>query len=240
MTYKIFFEDADYGPIPKFLRDIAPNNFMLYFVGGSGNFRTADITSEYNADINIIYHDVIPDNTETLRSYKATCKALRMKAHTYVLPVVSLEYNLLKAFVPEQAYSIDTLIKADYSIDPTLKNLEDYLKYTLDKYENCVAIGKYNDSIDKSVYYTKDCQLSCSKHIFQATLLSKAWRLLYSLPALSPHFLSQKNLIGDLTLSIKQYNNFAYTILRERGVESGIISKNLINLQSILYYHSEK
>lgn len=67
------------------------------FAGGSGHLFKF-VTENCGTYSITIYHDLVPDNPETAKSYKGLRRKLRKRERTIIVPVICTEYVILKSF----------------------------------------------------------------------------------------------------------------------------------------------
>ncbi len=219
----MIFEDADGTCISKLIKDAYANtDLTLKFAGGHGNF--FDIASAAPMDeCVIIMLDLIPDNPYTSKAYKMLTKRLRHRKGAYVLPTLSMDYMLLKAFTTVDT-SPESLMLKGYSFDSRVTSLEKLYKYLLDNSSECLSLGRFTQISEiTGRFYTDDCLCGYDSSRCNGcySRRSKGLDLLYSMPCFYDIDCNKPSCRFDvnryITEAIKEHNRLV-TVLYENGI----------------------
>lgn len=131
----------------------------IIFVGGSGKLR-----SELRDDT-IVYHDLVPDNANTSKSYKMTRRLANRRNNSVVIPVVCSEFVILSAFSDNVPDLSNIVLSGLYNSVPGITRSETYYKYLLGRERECLHDIQLDRNSDiESIFYKVDCP--CGKCSF--------------------------------------------------------------------------
>lgn len=186
------FEDHEEDIISKFFRQAYPNDIADRFVYAKGNSNIKGIVNKLLSDTNdtiVVYLDTVPGNKETVKIYRDLQKISRREQfRLVVLPVVCMEYYLIKALYDSQVMiehvGVDICLNKDLYFNSPLiatmedntfvKNFEKYCKLILIKnLKRCAChSGKMTEEC-YGAYYQNDCFCSYTDNACIEELLIK-------------------------------------------------------------------
>ena len=170
------FEDHEEDIISKFFRKAYPDSIANTFIYAKGNGKIkkiAEQTLNMTNDTVVVFFDTIPGNKETWKIYKTLRDmSIRVNYRMIVLPLVCMEYYLIKALKDSQVIidntGIDICINKDLYFNSPListaddkamvKNFEKYCKLILIKnLKSCACHSGKTTMKCYGAYYLNDC-----------------------------------------------------------------------------------
>lgn len=225
MIFEDSTESALHMAIEKIYGDVVDD---IIFVGGSGNLR------KELKDDTIVYHDLVPDNPNTSKSYKMTRRLAHRMNNSVVIPMVCSEYAILKAFSSKQVPELnDIVLSKAYEGISGVKTSESYYKYLLRLEKNCIHDVSYGTSDIESLFYKTDCP--CGKCDLRDSykLSDKFDDLVCTLPLFLPFksrnkidMVNTKNFIRQIEIEHNRLVNIYAQLYYKNGVW---VDKALIN-----------
>lgn len=231
----IVFEDKPDTVTAKFYeKAFEGTEVKVGFSGGGSNI--FNYVQRYcGSDGVIAYHDTVPDNPDTAKSYKVQRKLLRDKSNVLLVPIVCSEFILLQC--AGYPLTLDNIVtNTDY--EDGVKSAEQYCKYFIGtKVPICKATGKYAPNVEGiEKYYKVDCLCDDSHdECISDSVESKSMRAVRCLPVIPAieklrPFGSRD--VRDVINSLLQLHNSLVSIVASKnGWGESLVNKATISLK---------
>lgn len=151
--------------------------------GGNGNIKNIYSNKHKDYDYILIYIDVVPDNTDTMKKYRNLKSWSRNKENVLIILMICSEYNLLRAFTRYEDDVWRTLreVKSE-TLNIGIPELEMLYKYLLSHMGECLQTDIGVADINTGRYYIKDCDCCNTSYIHRYTLSEKVIEIIKTLP----------------------------------------------------------
>lgn len=242
----LLFEDGEDSLPSQLLKTYEKENsdVLIHFCG-SNTIVKKRLKDVYTiGDYYLVYFDLIPDNPMTRAYYNKLINSCINRGYTNlaVIPIVGIEYYILKAHSPE--LNVNPLLDIFKFSNDSISSLERYYKYMLNNYiKDCMHPNvPTNTCQSKGLFYFVNCLCPYAESgCIVQTLSQKASLVINELPVFKEimiHYKGQRSVnLEELSLKfIKEYNilvNF-YKLKYRSSIE---VSDMLLDLKMNTYIH---
>lgn len=207
---KYLFEDS----VDKFPYRLLTKEFSSKVFGANGNNNLPGACRAEFVRNTYVFIDVNADNAQTVSLYNKLARESKDRVEQYVIPIPSIEYYFVRAFIGYENSDFSTVLNFGNYIPFGSKNYENFIKDLLKDYKGCYADRKFEEVACLCDVPEEGCK--------EIPLSAKCKKLELSLPILISREYTSETIQRIIELQKELYYKQAY-----RFHELGIISKVL-------------